>query len=325
MNTTEKALVRVMLENKLLKAKGQQFEDLFTAIMGRARADFRPIKPQGKIGDRKNDGCEPLVGRYFQVYAPEDASEKESEAIKKIHTDFAGLKSYWGTVYTTGITEFYFVLNDRYAGAYPTTASALATLGTTNKLKVSDVFLCKDIERVVFSELQDDQIQSIVGFLPDVTTIVNVDYSMMTKAIAHILQHIPDQNVPGKLVSPTFAEKIAFNNLKYAAAYLQAASYQAAAVESFFERNVDFAKQDIRERLNDMYIEASAQPFTDDPTMHITREDQIFFSIVARATPVIPNNVPPASMQKAVLVLLAYFFEACDIFEEPVKKSNVAA
>ncbi|HTD05555.1 ABC-three component system protein [Undibacterium sp.] len=316
MNTQEKVIARLMLKNKVLEADGQQFEDLFVSIMGYARSDFQPIRPQGKIGDRKNDGCEPTVGRYYQVYAPQNASTKESASVKKLETDFAGLKAYWGSMHSIGIQEFFFVLNDRYKGAFPTTHKALSEIQEKHSLQKADVFLCKDLERVVFEELEDDHIQLVVGFIPDTSMIVKVDYQVLNEVVAHILANIPNKAVPGKLISPEFETKLTFNELSAAAPYLKAGSYQSNAVESFFERNVDFARQAVRQSLNDMYMEAGQKGFTADPAIGLTAQDQMYFDILSSATPSVGKGQLPAT-QRAVQVLLAYFFESCDIFEEP--------
>jgi hypothetical protein len=316
MNIQEKAIARLMFKNKVLMADGQQFENLFVAIMGYARKDFRAIKPQGKIGDRKNDGCEPGIGRYYQVYAPEDATTKESTSVKKIASDFAGLKTYWSALYSAGIQEFFFVLNDRYKGAYPTTHQALSDIQNNHGLQKADVFACKDLEGVVFAELGDDQLQVVVGFIPDASMIVKVDYSVLTEVVAHILENIPDKAVPGKLISPEFETKLSFNGLSAAAPFLMAGSYQANAVETFFNLNSDFARQAVRQSLNDMYIAASQKGFIEISAIGLTAQDQIYFDILSSAMPAFGKG-QLAPTQKAVQVLLSYFFESCDIFEEP--------
>lgn len=317
MNTQEKVISRLMFKNKVLSADGQQFENLFVAVMGYARPDFRPIKPQGKIGDRKNDGCEPTVGRYYQVYAPEDSTTKESQSVKKIETDFAGLINYWGTLHPTGIKEFFFVLNDRYKGPFPTTQKALSNIQKNHSLQKADVFLCQDIEDVIFGELSDDQIQTVIGYIPDVSMIVKVDYQILTEVVGHILKNIPNNAVQGKLITPEFENKLIFNDLSAAAPYLKAGSFQSNAVESFFERNSDFALHAIRQSLNDMYMDATQEGFIANPTCGLTVQDQMYFYILSSATPTVGKGQLPAT-QRAVQVLLSYFFESCDIFEMPV-------
>lgn len=320
MNLQEKMIARIMFRNKVLSADAQAFENLFTSVMAYARSDFQQVKPQGSIGDRKNDGFEPAIGRYYQVYAPEDAQEKESAAIKKLEGDFAGLKAYWGGVFPAGIKEYFFVLNDKYKGAYPTTHAALAKLQKDHGLSNAQVFACKHLEEVAFSELQEDQLLVIVGGIPDAATIVRVDYTVLTEVVQHVLAHPPENAVKGKLVSPEFEAKLIFNDLKVAASFLTAGSYQASTVESFFDLNTNFARQAVRQSLNDMYIRATTHGFTADPISGFTVQDQIYFDVLASATPNILSGSKGAVL-KAVQVLMSYFFESCDIFEEPTNAS----
>lgn len=45
MNSQEKTLARILFQNKINKADGQKFEDIFTSIMNYAEPDFQQIKP----------------------------------------------------------------------------------------------------------------------------------------------------------------------------------------------------------------------------------------------------------------------------------------
>ena len=56
MNIDEKTIARHLFQNKIYKADGLKFEDIFSAIMNYAEPNFQQIKPWGTIGDRKNDG-----------------------------------------------------------------------------------------------------------------------------------------------------------------------------------------------------------------------------------------------------------------------------
>ena len=71
MNVQEKTFARQSFQNKIFRADGQLFEDIFSAIMNYAETDFQQIKPWGNIGDRKNDGYIKTKGIFYQVYAPE--------------------------------------------------------------------------------------------------------------------------------------------------------------------------------------------------------------------------------------------------------------
>jgi hypothetical protein len=72
MTSQEKALAGILFKTKIYENEGQAFERLFTQIMNYAYPEFIQIKPQGRYGDRKNDGYTPSLGHYYQVYAPEN-------------------------------------------------------------------------------------------------------------------------------------------------------------------------------------------------------------------------------------------------------------
>jgi hypothetical protein len=111
MNRDEKVLSRFMFKYKVVTSDGQAYEDLFVDIMQRGNPDFISVKPQGKIGDRKNDGYDRKKGCYYQVFAPENPILKSQDAVKKLKTDFAGLLKHWNKV--TPVKEFHFVFNDK--------------------------------------------------------------------------------------------------------------------------------------------------------------------------------------------------------------------
>ena len=88
-------VAHILFRNKVLESDGTAYETLFTKIMDLANPTFQQVKPQGPIGDRKNDGFDKSTGTYYQVYAPEDPKTKEQDAVNKLVNDFNGLYSYW--------------------------------------------------------------------------------------------------------------------------------------------------------------------------------------------------------------------------------------
>ena len=100
-------MARVLFQLEIHKSNGQKFEDFFSSVMGLSNPNFRQVKPQGRLGDRKNDGFDSTKGVYYQVYAPEEPKFKEEDALKKLKTDFKGLCPFWDS--KCKIIEFYFV------------------------------------------------------------------------------------------------------------------------------------------------------------------------------------------------------------------------
>ncbi|MDO9386385.1 MAG: hypothetical protein Q7T65_06730 [Thiobacillus sp.] len=322
MNTVEKTLARMRFQTITAKVMGMEFQNIFTRIMSYATPDFSPVKPQGKQGDWKNDGHEPKAGRYYQVYAPEIFDE--AGAVNKIEVDFNGLVKKWGDtdVYPIGIKEFYFVINDAYRvnpGAYPTTYKKLEDLRLAYSLDECKPFLNKDLEEKLLA-LADDQILSIVGFLPNPADIKVLRFDLLSEVIGHIINNPISRSLDNTLASPEFEEKIEFNRLNYTGDWLKSADFRRGAVEKFFNSNSEFARQDVRDKLKAMYNASKAMDFADIPGGP-TKEDQQFESILAQIAPSAADITARQhkDLEDAALVVMAYFFEACDLFEEPTQ------
>lgn len=134
MTRDEMHIARILFKNKVYESNMQAYEDLFVRIMQHDNPNFQPVKPQGRYGDRKNDGFDQKAGVFYQVYAPEDLRFKEDDAVEKLETDFKGVYSYWaGKGFT--FNEFYYVVNDKYAGNYPTLINAIFQISTSQKIK----------------------------------------------------------------------------------------------------------------------------------------------------------------------------------------------
>jgi hypothetical protein len=85
-------------------------------------------------------------------------------------------------------------------------------------------------------------------------------------------------------------------------------------LEEYFNANSKFIRQEVRDRLKGLYDEVKSldlQGGTDGQLFHILNQ----------ITPTLSNtnNRLMKELQDAALVLMAYFFEFCDIFEEPAK------
>ncbi len=296
----EKLILRTLFQNKIYKADGQVFEDLFTSIMSYAEKDFRQIKPWGNIGDRKNDGYIPSKGIFYQVYAPENIQNNYPEVIKKIKTDFNGLKKQWQTIH-----EFYFVVNDKYKGVNADSEQAIVKLIKDNGLNKGGFITAKDLENLLFS-LNDDQIIMITGSIPDPAKIKVLDYSILNEVIQHIMAIPLQQSEKPTLSLPDWNEKIIFNNLTATTAnYLNNGYIQVNSLELYLANNSNFLADELRDKLNEIYLDEKEN----------SSGDELFWKIINKASPRIEQ-----SFQSAAIVILSKYFESCDIFEEPSKE-----
>jgi hypothetical protein len=215
--------------------------------------------------------------------------------------------------YGLPVREYYFVLNDRFKGAHPTVETVLLRMKAKEGLSECCPFLNKDLMRV-FGELDERQVISVIGHLPSPEAIPDLDYSVFTDVLNHVVQSGSRLTPAAILRVPDFNEKISVNRISPAvAALLTAGNLQSGAVESFFGSNAGFSKKAIRDKLAEKYVSLKTSldgTAESDPASG----DLIFFGLLNEVT---PANAKSQVWQTAAVVLLGYFFESCDIYEDP--------
>jgi tetratricopeptide (TPR) repeat protein len=145
MKALDKHYLSLQFKLKIHSKSATEFQSFFENIMEEAFDGFRKIPSGG--GDGGNDGWIRSIGRYYQVYSPDVPATKDSEAAKKLKEDFDKLKKNWD--YIAEIKEYYFVYNDKYAGAKKP-EKVLSELRKENPNIKFDLFLAKDLEDVFF-------------------------------------------------------------------------------------------------------------------------------------------------------------------------------
>jgi len=296
MNSQEKELARGRFKLKIHESNGQEFEDLFTSIMNYAEQGFQAIKPWGNIGDRKNDGYIKSAGIFFQVYAPEDITRSYVQVVNKIKTDFEGLKKQW-----TPINEFYFVVNDKYKGVNADCEQAIQAIKKEHGLNDAGFKTAKDLENLLFS-LDDDQIFSVIGFLPDPEKIT-LDFSILNEIIKHLMKLPLSREGDSLIVYPDWDDKIQINNLgRIESQYLNTASFQVASLDNYLKNESIFFAEGIKDQIRNVYKNLENNYSGND----------LFWEIVTKISP-----RQDSSIQTSVIILLAKYFETCDIFKEP--------
>lgn len=311
MTLEEKHIARTKFQNKLLSSDKQTFEDLFTKVMQLYDKNFQPVKPHGKEGDQKCDGFNKMTGQYYQAYAPENLSGKEKITKSKLDTTIDGIFSFWQPI--SPITEFYFVINDQYKGAWPSISLQLAVIAQKNKIKAGTL-LCKDLEDIFLQLQEDDIIEILGGLLPSAANITNIDISSLGEVINHLLnseRRQKDERFPN---DPNFDKKIRFNHLSEEySMFLKVAYRQTYMIDDYFTYNSSFIKQDLKLVFSEFYAKAQESI----PETIENRSDIIFQRIWDDAS---PRNSSP--FRNAALVLMSHYFESCDIFEEPIEPTQ---
>lgn len=317
MDRQTKYICRLRFQNLIYASDAQAFEDLFVKIMNKSYPNFHSVKPQGSYGDMKNDGYIGENGIYYQVYGPENIEKSIFDARKKIENDFTGLITHWD-----GIKEFYFVVNDKYKGVgvkihkeLQELKSILKKIGQANSIK-TDLIVPKDLENLVLS-LDVDTVFSIIGYLPESVDGIDLDYAALTEVIKFILK-LPVSSGENKLAVPDFNDKILFNFAttdgkimsSEVADRIKRHSENYGDIEIFFMNQGNLIRSELQKRFSELYSE-SKKIILDDSDNY---PDLRYMYMLEEC---LPSEEKTLGNMVAVESLFSYFFETCDIFEEP--------
>lgn len=285
---------------KFLESKGDAFQNLFETLMTKLYpGDFMACRPWGKVGDRKNDGYLPSKRTLFQVYAPNELNT--TTAIKKINEDFIGAKEHWKNYFD----KWVFVHNTSDGKLPPHVIGELIKLGD-NHPEIKNSHWGWEELRIEFRKLDLVALESWFGYAMTSADQVNLGFSDLEAVLQHIVIS------PGVTPSETKdvpSGKIEFNSLSSAvASFLKIGMEKAPLVEDFFGRwKTPIYGTQIASAFKKRYIELSQE----SPTLH---PDEIFGRLEKWAGGA--SNTSP-SRKVAVLAVLAYLFDSCEIFEEP--------
>lgn len=302
---------RLIFNVQTLKADGKAYEDIFTSVQILLDNTFRKIKPYGNVGDKKNDGFLPKTGNYFQVYAPENPENSRAikNAISKLVNDFTGLYKAWND--TIPIQKFHFVINDKQRGCPP---DLELKIGELRNLYPSIEFATYTLDNLIddFCKLSQENMEKIVGVIPNFGEYETASIPEFKKIIDHLLiQTKEDQtNEDESLIKLEFEEKILFNKLTSdIAEMLRMAEIQSYILDDYFSNNEDkYLKTKLRNILSQMYISEKVQ----FEQINELNSSLIFFKLLDYIT----QNKSTESLN-ASLILMAFYFDACDIFEIP--------
>ncbi len=286
-----------------LESQGKAFEDLFSRIMGHAFAsDFQAVRPYGNKGDLKCDGYRASDKTVFQVYAPRTTRLDALQA--KVDKDFNGAVGHWGP----RMERWIFVHNDD-SGIPADAVQQLIDLGNANPSVSLEQMSYPEIFRITMS-LTASQLEDLFGLAPTQRVLVQLDFEALRPVVMLIQRMHPDENP--SLAAPS-ASKLKSNDLSDdAAGLLRHGRRREQLVEKFFSQFPDpNLGEDIAQGFRDRYQELKLRGHSAE---HIFMELQQFAGGM--------NGTP--QHQAAVLAVMSYFFERCDIFEDYVEEETDA-
>lgn len=282
-----------------LESKGDAFQSLFEKLMSKAHPnDFMACRPWGNVGDRKNDGYLPSARILFQSYAPNELSA--AEAVKKINSDFAGAIDHWEKYFD----EWTFVHNAHDGRLGPHIIEALAKLRQDHpEVKIGHCGYEEMLATFRLLSLKD--LESWFG--PSLTMEANIELGFSD--LMAVLTHVATTPIPPTSeVRDVSRGKIEANLLSQSVAdFLKLGMPKSPLVAQFFEtwRNPTYGEQ-IAQAFKLEYVRLR----DGSPQLH---PDEIFGRIETWAGG--SANTTPAH-KAAVLAVMAYLFDKCEIFED---------
>ncbi len=301
MDDTQRALYGLKFENAFLRNKGKAFETFFARVMSHGfTGDFVPVKPYGPKGDLKCDGFRVSDGTVFQSYAPD--SLKLADLLRKIDEDFNGARSHW----EKKMKRWEFVHNNE--GGLPAEAvRKLEELRVAHpQIEIADFGEAE--MRAVVMRLALHQLEDLFGVVPSQRTLDRLDFAQLRPVLTAIQRRDPGAEPP--LAAPSVA-KLRHNTLSAdAAALLRQGRRREKLVQEFFDAWPDPSfGEGIAEAFRNRYRALKTAGLS---------PDQIFGYLQSFAG----GMEGEPSHQGAVLAVLSYFFERCDIFEDVVQDAT---
>jgi hypothetical protein len=278
--------------------QGTAFQDWFVRLAGHAfGADFEEVRPYGAQGDLKCDGRRISTKSVFQCYAP--YLMKEVELIAKVDEDFHGARAHWGAK----MAEWIFVHNDG-RGLPPNAVQHIDGLRSNHTPIRIEAWSEPELLGLAMA-LDLPALQALFGYAPSIAIVDRLVMADLVPIIDALQRQEPNPSDPPP--TPPSREKLEKNALSdESALLLRIGRSKGSLVEAFFRKG---SRPDLGERIAEAFRTRYAElKSLDLPTDTIFRHLQDYAGMTGG----------DPKWQGAALAVLSYFFESCDIFEDPV-------
>ncbi|MEV0535579.1 ABC-three component system protein [Kitasatospora sp. NPDC050463] len=300
MKFVQRAYAHVLFKEKLSEVHGESFEDFFHALMRAVSPDFVAVRTHGNIGDQGSDGFTLHDGKIYACYSSQTGSVADIRT--KFRSDLAkALEKRKGQ-----FTTFVFVLNDARGAVHPEVATLLTTAAKTHptlKFEVLDpVGLWQR-----FVRLDLVSAETLLGCEIPITDLV---YGIGLEDLTPLLEHLKQHRVPANAMislAEVSEQKLHYNGIDgELLEYLVRGLRSSHLVDLYYGGISQIAEHDeVAARFKAYYGEFRAQ--TSDPEVILLELLEF----------ILGNGMPLPRQLSAAWVVLAHFFERCDIFEAP--------
>jgi hypothetical protein len=274
------------------------FQGFFQTLMQYRNPSFLPVRPHGRMGDQGSDGLCVNGHKLYACYAPQ--SPNDAETTSKFRSDLASALRQRPGQFST----FVFVHNDRL-GMHPRIASEIVRAraqhpGITFE-QMGKIAIWREFMRLELFEAEDMLGQEI--------KVEELVYGIGLADLEPLLSHLGRTRGDRQwvLAHAIPQRKIEFNEF-------------GADVREFLIHGLRFVRQvaDYYELYKDILVrDETAAAFREryqELQSADLSPDEIFQELFVY---VAGNRLPDPATLTSVYTILSYFFQSCDIFEEP--------
>jgi hypothetical protein len=278
---------------------GSAFEDFFHKVMCARHSDFLDVRTAGQLGDQGADGLSLHRRKLYACYAPQTVNVREVEEkfSSDLHKAIEKRASQFGT--------FVFVHNDR-RGIHPQVATLLSEAAASHPEVKFEQMGSRHLW-YEFMGLEQALAEDILGCPIPVQQLV---YGVGMEDLASLLKHLREQRSAAEPLTPlpnVSPEKLDFNAIVGDARQaLIRGMRHTHLVEAFYSGAYREIEHDEVTQGFRLYFDQVRRDW-DDP-------EDILWQLEMY---VLGNGSQPPRVQQAAWVILAHFFERCDIFQEP--------
>jgi hypothetical protein len=297
---------KLSFDAKIRNAYGAAFQDFFSTVMEKLHGDdFVRVRPFGSLGDKGCDGYVSSKGQVFQCYGKlEDAPVNAAGIVKKLGDDYGLAAAHLTAI----MKEWHFAHN--LVNGLPTEAVLkIEGMKTAFPQHGFGTIGPAGLEQRVFL-LNDAQLFDLLGPAATAEDGRNLRMDEVRALVDSLMTSIDAGPVVSATIRPVPRDKLVFNNLpQHWHGLITAASQNAPYVKQYFEHHpTPETGEKVAKAFAERYVALKQDNLLPGAIM-----DGLYEQITGMGS-------GSSQRQVAAQALLAYLFDACDIFEDHPSK-----
>ncbi len=298
MDFDERMALRPVLWAVLHERTGNSFESLFQDIMSLIVPGFADVRTHGRIGDQGSDGLSLHDNKLYACYAPEVPNANAT--ISKLNSDVdSAIRQRFGQFST-----FVFVHNDT-RGVHPEIAGRLAELRTLHSDLAFEIIGFRQL-RDMLGRCEASDVESVLGRQLPLHHMVGMGLDEMTELLNMLEKNRLTNDSPPP-PQPVSMSKLAYSSLTPdTQTELRDGMKHSDSIERYYAERIDVTERDdVAARFQLEYGALSSSNLEPEEVLLGLR------TFLGGSRPA------PAPAYRAQTAVLSFFFQSCDIFENP--------